>query len=175
MTADSVRLSYTIHGSPIGELLLIGDEMLHGLYIPPHRWAPEIDHAWRRDASPFTTAITQLDAYFAGDLTNFDVPLMLAGTAFQRRVWAALEQIPYGHTTSYGTLAATLGQPLASRAVGAANGRNPVSIIVPCHRVIGASGTLTGYGAGVHRKRALLDHEHRRARRRPDRGARCPR
>jgi methylated-DNA-[protein]-cysteine S-methyltransferase len=101
----------------------------------------------------------QLEAYFAGRLTQFDLPLQLVGTAFQRRVWAGLLQIPFGTTTSYCALAAKLGQPTATRAVGLANGRNPVSIIVPCHRVIGRDGSLTGYGGGIERKRWLLTHE----------------
>ena len=101
----------------------------------------------------------QLDAYFAGSLRNFDVDLHPAGTEFQYRVWAALQTIPYGRTRSYGQIADQVGSPAASRAVGLANGRNPISIIVPCHRVIGASGNLTGYGGGIERKRSLLELE----------------
>ena len=103
----------------------------------------------------------QLDAYFDGALRDFDLPLHAGGTPFQQRVWEALRAIPYGRTASYGQLARQLGRPGAARAVGAANGRNPLSIVVPCHRVIGASGTLTGYGGGVRNKRWLLDHERR--------------
>jgi len=158
-----VPLKYAVHPSPIGDLLLTGDTVLGGLHIPPHRWAPAIDEGWRRDAAPFAQAIEQLDAYFSGALTEFDLPLAAHGTRFQQRVWTALRRIPYGETTSYGELAAAIGLPRAARAVGAANGRNPISIIVPCHRVIGADGTLTGYGAGVERKRALLNHERSRA------------
>ncbi len=109
--------------------------------------------------------VDQLDEYFAGERTEFDVTLRLEGTEFQRRVWAGLLEIPYGETISYGELATRIGQPTASRAVGLANGRNPVGIIVPCHRVIGSTGALTGYGGGLDRKRALLDLE--RSRRQP--------
>jgi methylated-DNA-[protein]-cysteine S-methyltransferase len=104
-------------------------------------------------------AESQLQAYFAGELTRFDLPLSPRGTEFQRRVWDAVAQVPYGTTTTYSAVAATLGRPSACRAVGAANGRNPLPIVVPCHRVVGASGALTGYGGGLGRKRALLDLE----------------
>ncbi|MBK8447280.1 MAG: methylated-DNA--[protein]-cysteine S-methyltransferase [Micropruina sp.] len=104
-------------------------------------------------------AADQLREYFACERTTFDLTLAPTGTAFQRTVWAALREIPYGRTESYGALAARIGQPTASRAVGLANGRNPIAIVVPCHRVIGASGTLTGYAGGLDRKRWLLDHE----------------
>ncbi len=103
--------------------------------------------------------VAQLQAYFAGELTDFDLPLQMHGTEFQRRVWAALCEIPYGETISYGELARWVGNPKASRAVGLANGRNPVAIVVPCHRVIGADGSLTGYGGGLDRKVWLLEHE----------------
>lgn len=104
-------------------------------------------------------AVGQVREYFAGERTEFDLPLAAVGTQFQRRVWAALREIPFGVTWSYGQLALHIGQPTASRAVGLANGRNPIAIVVPCHRVIGASGTLTGYAGGIERKRWLLDHE----------------
>jgi methylated-DNA-[protein]-cysteine S-methyltransferase len=106
-------------------------------------------------------AATQLHAYFAGELRRFDLPLSPGGTGFQRRVWAAVAEVPYGSTTSYSALAAEIGNPRACRAVGAANGRNPLPVIVPCHRVLGAAGALTGYGGGLERKRALLDLEAR--------------
>lgn len=118
---------------------------------------------WRRDDRAFSDAVDQLAQYFAGERTAFDVELELAGTPFQRRVWTALRDIPYGETRSYGQIAALLGAPGASRAVGLANGRNPVSVIVPCHRVIGANGSLTGYGGGVERKRLLLGLERANA------------
>jgi methylated-DNA-[protein]-cysteine S-methyltransferase len=112
-----------------------------------------------RDDTQSTEVIEQLTAYFAGDLKDFDVPLTMAGTDFQRAVWTELQQIPYGETITYGELAERLGRPSASRAVGLANGKNPISIIVPCHRVIGSTGNLTGYGGGLPRKRYLLDFE----------------
>lgn len=118
---------------------------------------------WSEDRHAFTDVVDQLGAYFSGELVDFDIALDLAGTDFQRRVWAALLEIPYGETRSYGQLAADLGKPGASRAVGLANGRNPVAIIVPCHRVIGGNGSLTGYGGGLDRKRTLLDLERQRS------------
>jgi methylated-DNA-[protein]-cysteine S-methyltransferase len=114
---------------------------------------------WVEDAAPFAEVTRQLDGYFAGDRTEFDLPLHPTGTPFQLEVWEALTAIPYGEVRSYGQVAEQLGRPGASRAVGLANGRNPIAVIVPCHRVIGASGSLTGYGGGLHRKRLLLDLE----------------
>jgi len=158
---------YTTIPSPIDELLLIGDgEALTGLHLSPHRQAPPAGPDWRRDDRLFVAATGQLAAYFAGELTDFDLPLAPAGTEFQRRVWASLRLIPYGRTTSYGELATELGNPGASRAVGLANGRNPIAVVVPCHRVIGADGRLTGYGGGLDRKRWLLDLEQGVLRRR---------
>jgi methylated-DNA-[protein]-cysteine S-methyltransferase len=113
------------------------------------------------DTAPFGPVAEQLAAYFDAELTRFDLLLDLRGTAFQRRVWAALREVPYGETATYGELAAELGQPTASRAVGLANGKNPVGVIVPCHRVIGSTGCLTGYGGGLDRKRYLLDLERK--------------
>ena len=117
--------------------------------------------AWTEDANanPLPEAVRQLRDYFAGSRREFDLPLRLAGTDFQRRVWGGLTEIRYGETWSYGQLAKRIGNPKASRAVGLANGRNPISILVPCHRVIGADGSLTGYGGGLERKRWLLAHE----------------
>jgi methylated-DNA-[protein]-cysteine S-methyltransferase len=122
---------------------------------------PEIGADWVHDdeAAPFAKVKHQLAAYFAGQLQQFDLPLQLQGTAFQQRVWEELNRIPYGSTISYGELARRVGNPNASRAVGLANGRNPVSLIVPCHRVIGANSKLTGYGGGLSRKEALLTFE----------------
>jgi methylated-DNA-[protein]-cysteine S-methyltransferase len=122
--------------------------------------APTDRASWAEDARAFREITGQLTAYFAGELTEFNVDLDLAGTEFQRRVWGALCQIPYGETWSYSQLAGKIGSSRACRAVGLANGRNPVAIIVPCHRVIGASGALVGYGGGLDRKAFLLDHEH---------------
>jgi methylated-DNA-[protein]-cysteine S-methyltransferase len=153
---------YTVMDSPLCPLLLTGDSRaLTGLYMVEHQYGPEIDETWVQDDSvpPFATAIAQLTAYFAGQLAVFDLPLHLQGTPFQQRVWTALQTIPYGLTTSYGALAKQLGNPNGSRAVGLANGRNPISIIVPCHRVIGTNGQLVGYGGGLPRKKALLAFE----------------
>ena len=153
---------YSTVSSPIGELMLCGDEhALTALHLPG-RW-PKPGAGWRRDNARFAGVARQLEEYFAGERTTFDVPLKLRGGPFEREVWAELERIPYGETASYGEIARRVGKPHASRAVGAANGRNPIAIIVPCHRVIGSDGTLTGYGGGLDRKRALLDLEAGRA------------
>lgn len=117
---------------------------------------------WEVDDNAFPDAVEQLAEYFAGERTEFDLPLEMEGTAFQRTVWSALREIPYGETCSYGEIARNIGSPAAFRAVGLANGHNPISIIVPCHRVIGANGSLTGYGGGLERKRLLLDLEKSR-------------
>ncbi|MET9497608.1 methylated-DNA--[protein]-cysteine S-methyltransferase [Streptomyces sp. NPDC006552] len=146
--------------SPYGPLTLVAaDGALCGLYMTEQRHRPAEETFGERDERPFGAAIDQLNAYFQGELTTFDLPLHLRGTPFQRRVWEQLRLIPYGETRTYGDLAAALGNPAASRAVGLANGKNPVGVIVPCHRVIGASGGLTGYGGGLERKRRLLDFE----------------
>jgi methylated-DNA-[protein]-cysteine S-methyltransferase len=153
---------YTTLESPVGELRLTSDgRSLTGLYLEAHGGEPlkGADPGWERDEAPFRDAITQLRAYFAGTLRAFDLPLAPAGTDFQKNVWSALAAIPFGETRSYGAIAREIGRPGAARAVGLANGSNPISIIVPCHRVIGADGTLTGYGGGLDRKRWLLAHE----------------
>jgi methylated-DNA-[protein]-cysteine S-methyltransferase len=151
---------HTTTASPIGDLLLVSDGVaLRALSMQAGPRPLGLDPDWRHDDRPFAAVVAQLAQYFAGERTAFDVPLVLDGTTFQRRVWSALQEIPYGTTISYGELAASIGQPRASRAVGLANGRNPVSVIVPCHRVIGADGTLTGYGGGLERKRLLLGLE----------------
>ncbi|WP_037871018.1 methylated-DNA--[protein]-cysteine S-methyltransferase [Streptomyces sp. SPB074] len=156
---------HTQTDSPCGTLTLVAtDGLLSGLYLPRHRHRPPEETFGARDERPFGAALDQLGAYFAGELTTFDVPLHQEGTSFQRTVWDALVAIPYGETRSYGQLAAALGKPGASRAVGLANGRNPVSIIVPCHRVVGANGSLTGYAGGVETKKALLAFERGRTR-----------
>ena len=150
---------YTTMDSPIGELTLTGNGVaLTGLYME-RREAPRPD--WVRDDERLGEARRQLEAYFVGELTTFDLPLAPRGTPFQEKVWEALRTIPYGKTASYRDIAVQVGNPTAVRAVGAANGRNPISIIVPCHRVIGADGSLTGYGGGMERKRWLLDLESR--------------
>lgn len=153
-------MHYTHVDSPVGELLLVGDgARLSGLYFPEHRRGPDVADEWSRNDAAFAAARAQLDAYFHGQLRTFDLELAPIGTPFQIDVWQALARIPFGVTTTYGKLAAELGRPGAARAVGAAVGRNPVSIVVPCHRVVGATGTLTGYAGGTDRKRRLLELE----------------
>jgi methylated-DNA-[protein]-cysteine S-methyltransferase len=154
--------TYSRMPSPVGELLLVGsDDGLQGLYLPGHRGGPAVDPGWTRDDGALAETRAQLDAWFAGERTTFDLPLAPAGTEFQLAVWRALREIPFGATESYGGLAARLGRPGAARAVGLANGRNPISIVVPCHRVVGSAGALTGYAGGIGAKRALLEHEAR--------------
>jgi methylated-DNA-[protein]-cysteine S-methyltransferase len=151
---------YTTVESPIGELLLLGDgEVLHGLYMQAGRKPVRIRPAWQRDDAAFADAREQLAEYFAGERTSFDLPMQLEGSAFQRTVWHALTRIPYGQTISYGELARRIGRPDLARAVGTANGQNPIAVIVPCHRVIGSDGKLVGYGGGLENKRLLLDLE----------------
>lgn len=140
-------------------LLTSNGEALTGIYLlPDHRHAPTQQTDWQESPNlpVFVAAKAQLTEYFAGTRTAFDLPLAALGTPFQKTVWAELVRIPYGQTLSYGELAGRIGNPKASRAVGLANGKNPLSIVVPCHRVIGASGKLTGYGGGLARKEALL-------------------
>lgn len=150
--------------SPIGRLTLtVEGESLTGVHMHEQRHAPVLSSSIERDDAALAPFVAQLQAYFEGNLTDFDLPIELHGTEFQRRVWAALQEIPYGETISYGELARWVGNPKASRAVGLANGRNPVAIVVPCHRVIGADGSLTGYGGGLERKVWLLEHEGARS------------
>ena len=142
--------------SPVGPLTLAGrDGRLMHLRMVDQTYEPSRD-GWEPDDVAFPDAVDQLESYFAGERFEFDLELELVGTPFQRRVWAALLTIPYGETRSYGEIAAQIGSPGAFRAVGLANGHNPIGIIVPCHRVIGSNGSLTGYGGGLDRKRALL-------------------
>jgi methylated-DNA-[protein]-cysteine S-methyltransferase len=154
---------YTIYSSPVGELLIQGDgdsltELSRrkggGVFGPG-----EIPRGWTRDDKQFSKAIEQLDEYFDGSRTEFGLELHLEGTDFQLRVWESLRRIPYGETVSYGELAEEIGAPGAARAVGSANGRNPVGIVIPCHRVIAAGGALGGYGGGLDMKSYLLDLE----------------
>lgn len=148
---------YTMTDSPIGRLLLTGTgSSLSQLQIEPLNGSFELDPSWTRDDTAFSTACRQLDAYFRGDLCGFDLDLRPRGTVFQKRVWTALQQIPYGTTLSYGDVAGRIGAPESARAVGAATGQNPVGIIIPCHRVTRAKGAIGGYAGGVDRKRALL-------------------
>lgn len=156
---------YCYLDTPIGELLLAGDDAALSLVGFPEgamRREPEPD--WIYNEKPFTEAIRQLNEYFAGQRQEFDLPLRLDGTEFQLLVLSELRRIPYGETTSYSDIAERIGRPRAMRAVGAANGRNPIPIIVPCHRVIGASGDLTGFGGGLATKEKLLrlEAEHSR-------------
>ncbi|MGB6161051.1 MAG: methylated-DNA--[protein]-cysteine S-methyltransferase [Pseudonocardiaceae bacterium] len=146
--------------SPVGRLTLVAaNGTLAGLYLDRQRHRPPAETFGEPCPTTFTEVIRQLAEYFAGHRTEFDLPIALIGTPFQRTVWAALREIPYGETTTYGQLADRIGRPSATRAVGLANGRNPICIIVPCHRVVGATGDLTGYGGGLERKRHLLDFE----------------
>lgn len=150
-------IHHTYYDSSVGRLLLTAaDTHLTGLWFDARGRAPG-----ELDETRFTRVIAQLDEYFAGDRKEFDIELQPEGSPFQLRVWNALRAIPYGTTTSYGAVARRIGQPTASRAVGLANGKNPIAIIVPCHRVIGADGSLTGYGGGLDRKRFLLALEAR--------------
>jgi len=151
---------YSYLESPLGDLCVRGDGCsITGLFLPQHKRWDGPATAWRRADDCFDEVRRQLAEYFAGERTAFDVPLKLTGTPFQRRVWEELLQIPFGETVTYQELARRLGKPSASRAVGHANGCNPVSILVPCHRVVGASGKLTGYAGGLARKRWLLEWE----------------
>ncbi|MGB0878650.1 MAG: methylated-DNA--[protein]-cysteine S-methyltransferase [Mycobacterium sp.] len=158
---ESMR--YRTVDSPVGKLTLAGTEdRLRHLRMVDQTYEPD-RAGWEPADTAFAAAVDQLEEYFAGQRTEFELELEMAGTPFQRRVWSALMTIPYGQTRSYGEIAMQLDAPGASRAVGLANGRNPIAIIVPCHRVIGANGKLTGYGGGLSRKRALLDLETAKA------------
>ena len=157
--------THTVIDSVVGTLTLVAEDgAIVGLYMDLQRHRPDDEKLGEpdprgREVEPFKSAADQLDAYFAGELTDFDVPLAPHGSEFQRRVWAALQEIPYGRTESYGELAGRIGSPGGARAVGLANGKNPIGIIIPCHRVVGADGSLTGYGGGLDRKKQLLDLE----------------
>ncbi len=166
---EHVVTTFRRFASPVGELVLTAsDSGLTGIYLPTSRHGPPrvesedwVEDDGRRSGAGamLARACEQLQEYFAGARTAFDVPLSASGTTFERRVWELLRGIPYGTTTSYGALAHRLGDPRATRAVGAANGKNPIPIIVPCHRVVGARGDLTGFGGGIDCKRWLLEHE----------------
>jgi methylated-DNA-[protein]-cysteine S-methyltransferase len=161
MNEFTTRL-YTYYSSPIGELMLSSDgDALTGLVMAERDGKPALcpKPEWRRDDGAFRVAHGQLRAYFAGELREFNLPLRMKGTPYQQLAWNGLLTVPFGATISYAEQARRIGRPGAARAVGAANGRNPISIIVPCHRVIGANGTLTGYGGGLDRKEWLIQHE----------------
>ena len=154
------QMRYTYMESPVGRLLLVGSEDgLAGVHFVNGKSPTKPQKDWLLDNAFFNDAITQLTAYFNCQLTEFDLPLDLQGTPFQIEVWRTLQEIPYGKTISYGELARRINRPLAVRAVGAANGQNPIAIIVPCHRVIGSNGKLTGYGGGLENKETLLTLE----------------
>lgn len=165
MTSTHASTTHATIDSPVGPLRLVTDgEHLTGVFFAEHRHAPAdlgVEVALVGAPEVLRDTASQLDQYFAGGRTGFDLPLAARGTDFQHRVWQVLRRIPYGQTWAYGQLARELGSPGASRAVGLANGRNPLSIVVPCHRVVGADGAITGYGGGVARKRALLELERR--------------
>jgi methylated-DNA-[protein]-cysteine S-methyltransferase len=155
-------MNYTYMESPVGRLLLAGDDDgLRLIGFAEGKDAPQPKSDWRYHTEPLQKAVGQLEAYFSGRLQDFDLRLNMQGTPFQLVVWRALQDIPYGQTISYGELARRIGNPKASRAVGLANGSNPVPIIVPCHRVIGSNGKLTGYGGGLCHKETLLDLERK--------------
>jgi methylated-DNA-[protein]-cysteine S-methyltransferase len=161
-SGGGVTLLFTGMPSPVGDLLLAGDgHELSAVWIDGQRWAPAIGADWRPAAEPFAQARRQLEEYFAGERTRFDLPLRLAGTPFQTEVWRALARIPFAETRTYESVAVSLGRPTAARAVGAANGQNPLCIVVPCHRLIGSDGGLVDYAAGVDVKGRLLEHEAR--------------
>ena len=152
--------THTTIDSPVGELTLVArDGVLGGVYFPGHWYPPAPSALGVRSESGFEQAEQQLAEYFSGERTAFDLETTTAGDGFQQRVWKLIDRIPYGETTTYGALARELGDPTLARAVGSAVGRNPLSVIVPCHRVIGTDGKLTGYAGGLERKRFLLDLE----------------
>ena len=154
------QMYYCMIPSPIGHLLLVGNgQSLSGLFFQDGKNPDSPQSHWIQDPEQFSEVIQQLGEYFSGTRTTFSLPLSPIGTPFQHRVWKALRKIPYGHTRSYGDIARSIKHPNASRAVGSANGKNPISIIVPCHRVIGQSGKLVGYGGGIPIKEYLLAHE----------------
>lgn len=164
MPSTAATDRYSILPTPIGELLLRGDgEALTRVDFVDGRDAVPPRADWVCDDAAFAGAREQLSAYFAGELTQFELTLQTGGTPFQTRVWDALQEVPYGQRTTYGAIAAQLGNPRAGRAVGLANGRNPISIIIPCHRLVGADGSLVKYGGGMHRKEWLLAMEARLA------------
>lgn len=166
-----MSIHYSIEASPLGELLLAASATaLVGLHVVRGKYVPPVQPDWvcQPDQPVLAQTRAQLQAYFRGDLRLFTVPLAPAGTPFQQRAWNALRAIPYGQTRSYGEQARAIGQPSATRAVGAANGRNPIAILIPCHRVLGADGTLTGYAGGLDIKRFLLNLEGRGAPSLPD-------
>jgi methylated-DNA-[protein]-cysteine S-methyltransferase len=164
MTTMTTTTYYSYLPSPLGQLLVHGDgRFVTGLFMPRHKRVQTPEASWRHDDAPFAAVREQLGEYFAGERRQFDVPVWLQGTPFQQRVWEELRRISFGATITYAQLAQRIGRPTASRAVGNANGRNPVAIVVPCHRVIGADGNLTGYASGLDNKQWLLAWERHAA------------
>lgn len=153
-------IQYDLIASPVGELLVTGEDgFVTGLYFEEHKYGPAIGSTWKREPEAFDRLREELGKYFKGALTEFSVPLRASGTAFQESVWKLLREIPHGATRTYGDLARELGMPNGSRAVGSAVGRNPISIVVPCHRVLGSTGAITGFAGGLDRKSKLLELE----------------
>jgi len=160
LSSDMSNTFYSYYESPVGSLLLAGDGLfLELISFPLGKAARQPEPDWMRRNDAFKSVKEQLKAYFAGELTHFDLKLNPQGTDFQLKVWQALQQIPFGETRSYGEIAALINNRDASRAVGAANGQNPLPIVIPCHRVIGSDGGLTGFGGGLDCKKYLLSHE----------------
>jgi len=158
--SDEMTRRYTQIESPLGPLLMVADDAgLREILFVNGRHQAQPESSWIEDQAPFAEAVLQLQAYFAGELENFNLQLAPEGTPFQLGVWQRLCDIPYGKTISYGELAGRIGNPKASRAVGLANGSNPIPIVIPCHRVVNKSGALGGYGGGLRRKQFLLDLE----------------
>lgn len=157
----SSALYFTYVESPVGPLLLVSNgEALTGLYMNEHLYGPKFTADWREERVPvLEEAARQLEEYFAGKRRVFELPLAPKGTPFQQQVWKALLELPFGETSTYGEIARRIGKPSAPRAVGAANGQNPISIIIPCHRLVASDGKLIRYGGGLGRKQFLLDHE----------------
>ena len=157
-----MTVRYTEMDSPVGRLLIAGDSSgLRCVLFADGKRPARPEPGWLEDSASLSEATSQLRAYFAGTLFRFRLPLAPRGTPFQKRVWRQLLEIPYGETASYGEIARRIGSPRASRAVGLANGANPIAIVIPCHRVIGSNGKLTGYGGGIAKKEWLLDWERR--------------
>ena len=158
----SATRTHAVLDGPLGPMTVVAEDgALAGLYLRDQRHLPPASSLGERDDTTLPALQEQLAAYLTGQLQSFDVELAPLGTPFQAQVWTALRRVPYGTTTTYGALAAAVGRPSAVRAVGAANGRNPYCLVVPCHRVVGADGSLTGYAGGLDRKRFLLDLERR--------------
>jgi methylated-DNA-[protein]-cysteine S-methyltransferase len=159
------QICYSWFESPVGDLLLAGSsDGLKLVSFGAGKRARRVDPEWKLDGSSFVEVMDQLQSYFAGERKKFEIPLVLEGTDFQKSVWSALQKIPYGETVSYKELAGKVGNPKAVRAVGAANGANPIPIIIPCHRVVGNDGSLTGFGGGLPLKKRLLELESQQLR-----------